>query len=136
MLSLLRLHQLTTKLAIVLALTAAHCLAAPVYGYTVVAKYPHSQDSYTEGFFYLNGLFYEGTGRNGHSALLAIEPQTGKTVQRRDLPAQYFGEGIVDWGPNLVEWTWQTHVGFVFDRFSLRIVKQIHYAGEGWGMTR
>ncbi len=38
--------------------------AAPIDGYKVVAKYLHSTDSYTEGFFYLDGLFYEGTGRS------------------------------------------------------------------------
>jgi len=110
--------------------------AAPVDGYKVIAKYPHSTGSYTEGFFYLNGLFYEGTGMKGRSALMAIDPATGKVRQRVDLPAQYFGEGIVDWGPNLYEWTWQSHVCFVYDRFSLRLVKQFSYTGEGWGMTR
>jgi hypothetical protein len=55
---------------------------------------------------------------------------------RRDLPAEYFGEGIVDWGPNIYEWTWKSHVCFVYDRLSLRPVKQFTYSGEGWGMTR
>jgi glutamine cyclotransferase len=75
---------------------AAHA-ATPVDGYKVVAKYPHSTESYTEGFFYLNGIFYEGTGLTGHSQLLAIDPQTGRATQHHDVPAQYFGEGIVDW---------------------------------------
>ena len=110
--------------------------AAPVQGYKVVAKYPHSTGSYTEGFFFLNGMFYEGTGMKGRSALMAIEPTTGKVMQRVDLAPEYFGEGIVDWGPNLYEWTWQSHVCFVYDRFSLRLVKQFAYTGEGWGMTR
>lgn len=109
---------------------------APVWSYRVVAKLPHSTESYTEGFLYLDGLFYEGTGLNGHSALLAIEPETGKVVQRVDLPGQYFGEGIVDWGADLYEWTWQSHICFVYDRFSLRLLKQFPYTGEGWGMTR
>lgn len=118
-------------------LTAVRCQAAvPIYGYRVVATYPHSTESYTEGFFYLDGLFYEGTGLTGHSALMAIDPQTGQVNQRHDLPTQYFGEGIVDWGPNLYEWTWTSHICFVFDRFSMRPVGQFSYAGEGWGMTR
>jgi glutamine cyclotransferase len=108
----------------------------PVSGYKIVAESPHSADSYTEGFFYLNGLFYEGTGLKGNSALLAIEPGTGNVLQRRNLPEQYFGEGIVDWGPDIYEWTWQSHVCFVYDRFSLRLVRQFSYTGEGWGMTR
>lgn len=124
-------------LALVCALVPVACVAAaPVAGYKVVAKFPHSTESYTEGFFYLNGLFYEGTGMKGRSAVMAIEPATGKVVQKLDLPGQYFGEGIIDWGPNLYEWTWQSHVGFVYDRFSLRQVAQFTYDGEGWGMTR
>ncbi len=110
--------------------------AAPTLSYKVVARYPHSTDSYTEGFLYLNGLFYEGIGIAGHSALLAIEPETGKAVQKREMPPEYFGEGIVDWGPNIYQWTWQHHICFVYDRFSLRTVKQFSYTGEGWGMTR
>ena len=110
--------------------------ATPVYGYKVVAKYPHSTASYTEGFFYLNGLFYEGTGLAGHSALLAIQPGTGKVLQQNDLPPDLFGEGIVDAGPNILEWTWKSHTGFLIDRFSFRVVGQFHYTGEGWGMTR
>jgi glutamine cyclotransferase len=114
----------------------ARALAAPVSSYKVVAELPHSTGSYTEGFFYRDGLFYEGTGLKGHSAILVIEPETGRVLQRRDLPEQFFGEGIIDWGPNIYEWTWQSHICFVYDRFSLRPVAQLTYSGEGWGMTR
>jgi glutaminyl-peptide cyclotransferase len=110
--------------------------ATPVYGYKVVATYPHSTGSYTEGFFYANGLFYEGTGLKGHSQVLIYEPKTGAIRQSADLPPQYFGEGIVDWGPNLYEWTWQTNIGFVRDRATLKVLRQFTYSGEGWGMTR
>jgi glutaminyl-peptide cyclotransferase len=110
--------------------------AAPIYGYKVVTTYPHSTDSYTEGFFYLDGIFYESIGINGRSAVMAVALETGRTLQRHDLPSEYFGEGIVDWGPNVYQWTWKSHVCFVYDRFSLRLVKQFAYTGEGWGMTR
>lgn len=121
-----------------LGLAALGCLlsAAPVHGYRVVARYPHSTESYTEGFFYKDGLFYEGTGLNGHSALIVTTPETGKPVQMIHLPEQYFGEGIVDWGPYLLEWTWKEGKCFVYDRFSLQQVKVFTYTGEGWGMTR
>ena len=124
------------KAAPAIVLLTVHCAAAPIYTYKVIAKYPHSTDSYTEGFFYRNGLFYEGIGLNGHSGIVVTQPETGAPVQRQDMPSQYFGEGIVDWGPNLFQWTWQSHIGFVVDRFSLRIIRQFHYTGEGWGMTR
>ena len=112
------------------------CVAAPVYGYKVVAKYPHSTASYTEGFFYLNGLFYESTGIEGQSEVMAILPETGKPLQELNLASNYFGEGIIDWGPNIIGWTWQSHTGFIYDRFSFRVVGQFKYEGEGWGMTR
>ena len=109
---------------------------APVMGYKVVAKLPHSTENYTEGFFYLDGHFYEGTGLEGRSELLVEDPATGKVIQRRPLDPSYFGEGIIDWGSNIYEWTWKSHVCFVYDRFSLRPLKQFSYTGEGWGMTR
>ena len=127
---------MSPRLLASLLLLTAQALAAPIYGYKVVHQYPHSTSSYTEGFFYANGLFYEGTGMQGRSALLAEDPATGKVVQRNDLDQKYFGEGIVDVGPNILEWTWQSHTGFVIDKFSFRVIREFHYTGEGWGMTR
>ena len=88
-----------------LLLSQSYADAAPVYGYRVVAMFPHSTESYTEGFLYLDGIFYEGIGINGHSAILALAPETGTILQRHDLPPDYFGEGIVDWGPYVYQWT-------------------------------
>jgi glutaminyl-peptide cyclotransferase len=130
------LLNVTLAFAAIAGAPSRRLLAAPVSSYKIVAELPHSTGSYTEGFFYRDGLFYEGTGLKGSSAILVIEPATGKVVQRRDLPQQYFGEGIVDWGPNIYEWTWQSHICFVYDRFSLRPAGQFTYSGEGWGMTR
>jgi glutamine cyclotransferase len=124
-------------LTLLLALSSAPAQTSPtpVYSYKVVATFPHSTSSYTEGFFYLNGLFYEGTGIKGHSQILVTDPATGRITQHIDLAPQYFGEGIVDWGSNLYEWTWQSHLGFVYDRATLRPLAQFTYTGEGWGMT-
>ncbi len=135
--SLLLLRRLLPWLALLLgALHPLQGLAAPTYGYTVVARLPHATSSFTEGFFFKDGLFYEGTGLKGRSALLVEQPLTGAVLQHIDLAPQYFGEGIVDWGSNLYEWTWQSHICFVYDRFTLRPIRQMSYEGEGWGMTR
>lgn len=127
---------LTLAFAAIPAALPAVLLAAPASGYKIVAEFPHSTSSYTEGFFYRDGPFYEGTGLKGSSAVLVIEPETGKVLQSRSLPDQYFGEGIIDWGSNIYEWTWQSHICFVYDRFSLRPAGRFTYSGEGWGMTR
>src|SRR5271163_1542716 len=59
-------------------LSRSFAATAPVSGYQIVARFPHSTASYTEGFFYLDSLFYEGTGLEGRSALMVIQPETGK----------------------------------------------------------
>lgn len=128
--------RLLVRFVLLLTLVSAGASAAPILGYKVVAKFPHATTSYTEGLLYLNGTFYEGTGRNGHSGLLAIDPATGAVQQHVNMEPEYFGEGIVDWGANIYQWTWQSHICFVYDRFSLALVKKFTYSGEGWGMTR
>jgi len=117
------------------AAPAAPATVAPVYGYSVVAKYPHSTDSYTEGFLYKDGKFYEGTGMEGRSGLQVLDPATAKVLQERKMTNNFFGEGVVDWGPNILQWTWQTHIGVVMDRATLKPLHTFTYTGEGWGMT-
>jgi glutamine cyclotransferase len=114
---------------------AASWSAAAVSGYRVVATFPHSTADYTEGFLYADGLFYEGTGMDGRSRVVAYSPQTGIQVRSHAISPDLFGEGIVDWGPLLYEWTWQTGIGFIYDRATFRLVRQFRYTGEGWGMT-
>jgi glutamine cyclotransferase len=98
-----RLRRIPLYLALlVLLLSGASTGAAPVDSYKVVAKYPHSTESYTEGFLYLDGMFYEGSGRIERSVVMALDSKTGKVIARRDLPPEYFGEGIVDWGPYIL----------------------------------
>jgi glutaminyl-peptide cyclotransferase len=69
-------------MAAVLLFSGDHADAAPIYGYRVVATFPHSTESYSEGFFYLDGIFCEGIGINGHSAILAVAPETGRILHR------------------------------------------------------
>jgi glutamine cyclotransferase len=131
--SVLSALALLVSVAVSSAVAAA---ATPVYGYTVVAKYPHSTNNFTEGFFYKDGLFFEGTGMEGRSGMQIYKPETGEVVQRYVMPSQYFGEGIIDVGSNIYQWTWQTHMGLVLDRMTLKPVRTFSYTGEGWGMTR
>ena len=63
----------------------------------VVHTYPHDSSAFTEGLFYLNGYLYESTGLEAHSTIRKVRLETGEVVQKIDIPAQYFGEGIVNW---------------------------------------
>ena len=97
-----------------LLLTPAHA-QVPVDTYRILHTYPHSTQSYTEGLFYRNGLLYEGTGLEGHSGLLIYPLGATAPTHHVDLPAQLFGEGIIDVGNTLLQWTWQSHTGFVYE---------------------
>lgn len=125
------------SLALLLACSGGQAWAqVPVYGYTVVHSWPHDTDAYTEGLFYLDGHLYEGTGQSGQSFVRKLDLRTGKVLQQRTTPDSLFGEGIVAWKKHLIELTWQSHRGFVYDLSSFRLLKQFTYPGEGWGLTQ
>jgi glutaminyl-peptide cyclotransferase len=107
----------------------------PLYGYHIVRVYPHDPKAFTQGLQYVDGVLYEGTGQNGQSSIRKVELATGKVLQKRDVSAEYFGEGITVWKNDLIELTWQTHVAFVYDRVTFQPKKQFSYPGEGWGLT-
>ena len=115
---------------------AAHAADIPVYGYQVVRAYPHDTGAYTEGLFYKDGYLYESTGQVGQSTVRKVALETGDVVQRHRLPKQYFGEGIVAWKDRLVQLTWQSGTGFVYDLASFTPQRSFSYEGEGWALTR
>jgi glutaminyl-peptide cyclotransferase len=108
----------------------------PVYGYEVVHAYPHDPEAFTEGLFYRDGFLYESTGLNGRSSVRKVRLETGEVLQRNNLVGGDFGEGIVDWGNELIGLTWQSGTGFVADLGSFTRRKKFSYSGEGWALTR
>jgi len=110
--------------------------AIPRYGYRVVNTYPHDRSAFTEGLQYVDGALYEGTGLNGHSSLRKVELETGTVLQSHELAQAYFGEGIAIFGDKIFQLTWQSHVGFIYDKASFEQVGQFEYPTEGWGLTQ
>ena len=104
-------------------------------GYQVVQIYPHDSQAFTQGLIYVDGHLYESTGLNGSSSIRMVDLSTGQVLQQFDLPREYFGEGLTDWGSNLIQLTWKAHTGFVYDRFSFSLLRTFRYEGEGWGLT-
>lgn len=127
-------------LRILFAVGALACAGAqaavPRYDYEIVHTYPHDASAFTEGLFYLNGFLYESTGLEEHSTIRKVNLETGAVLQKLDIPAQYFGEGIVNWQGQLISLTWKSHLGFVFDLATFKLQRQFHYKGEGWALTR
>ncbi len=127
-----------TRLAALVLLTASVAARAqtPTYTYKVLHTYPHDPTSYTEGLFYRDGLLYEGTGLEGHSGILIYPLGATTPSQHTTLAPEFFGEGIIDNGSDLLQWTWQSHTGFLYNRHTLKQTGTFHYTGEGWGITR
>ena len=105
------------------------------YGYKVVNKYPHDRTAFTQGLEYHEGFLYEGTGLNGRSTLRKVKLETGEVLQQVRLGQAFFGEGITVLPKEIVQLTWQSGMGFVYDRDTLKMSHSFTYPGEGWGLT-
>ena len=105
------------------------------YGYEVVNTYSHARDAFTQGLEYRDGRLLEGTGGDGESSLRLVELETGRVLDKVDLPLPYFGEGITLLNGKIYQLTWQNEVGFIYDAGTLSKIGQFNYKGEGWGLT-
>jgi len=101
----------------------------------VLHTYPHDPHAFTQGLVFVDGHLYESTGVSGQSSLRMVDLETGRVLQEQLVDSKYFAEGLTDWGSTLVQLTWETHVGLVYDRFSFRLLRTFSYTGEGWGLT-
>lgn len=117
------------------AASAPAAAPVPLYGYQVVAAYPHDASAFTEGLLYLDGFLYESTGLEGQSSIRKVDLATGKVLQKHDVPKPYFGEGIVNWKDGFIQLTWQHHKGFRYDA-AFKPVGEWAYPGEGWALTQ
>jgi glutamine cyclotransferase len=110
--------------------------AAPLLGYQVVNVYPHDPEAFTQGLIFRDGFLFESTGLAGQSTLRKVRLETGEVVQRLALEPQYFAEGLTDVGDTLLQLTWQSNVGFVYDLSTFARQRTFAYDGEGWGLAR
>lgn len=106
------------------------------YRYSVANTYPHDPRAFTQGLVFRDGVLFESTGLHGESSLRKVRLETGEVLQRIDVDKQYFAEGLVDWNNSLIQLTWQSNVGFVYDLETFQSRRNFRYTGEGWGLTR
>ena len=107
---------------------------AALYEYRVVAEYPHSVESYTQGLQYVDGVMWEGTGQEGRSQLQRVDLKSGKIDIVSKLSDKEFGEGITHYKDKIYQLTWLTHIAHVYNADG-ELVNSIKYRGEGWGIT-
>lgn len=120
--------------------------AVPVYDFQIVKEYPHDLTAFTQGLEYHDGFLYEGTGGSRtnpvqpndakiYSSLRKVEFQTGKVIQKHDVPSEFFGEGITILGDKIYQITWHEGTAFVYNLSDFKLQKELRYPGQGWGLT-
>jgi glutamine cyclotransferase len=105
------------------------------YGYEVVNTFPHDPDAFTQGIVFQDGALLESTGIERRSTLRRVELQTGKVLQKVDVPPYFFAEGITLMGGKIYQLTWKGEKGFVYDPKTFEKTGEFKYEGEGWGLT-
>ena len=105
------------------------------YTYRVIKEYPHDTKAYTQGFEYVDGYLYEGTGNYGESSLRKEDLETGEILKFRNLPSDIFGEGITCLNNKIYQITYKSQVGFVYNIENFDLLQKIYYQNkEGWGL--
>jgi len=105
------------------------------YTFAIVRAFPHDTRAFTQGLAYRDGFLYEGTGLNGRSSLRKVRLETGEVVQHADLGSEFFGEGITLVKDKVLQLTWKSELGFVYDLNDFRLLHRFSYSGEGWGLA-
>jgi len=125
--------------------------------FEIINTFPHDPAAFTQGLDFEDGYLYEGTGLECCTWLRKVELETGAVVQHIDVPEAFctnqrlpacggqtqscaqartvFGEGVVIFGNEIIQLTWQNCVGFVYDKETFAFKRAFSYEHEGWGIT-
>ena len=124
------------------ALSACACGPAsqaggiPEYTYQIVHTYPHDRDGVHPGTALpATACSTRAPAWTSSRRIRKVKLETGEVLQKRDVPGQYFGEGIVVWKDRLLELTWKAEKGFIYDLATFTPKGEFPYPGEGWGLT-
>ncbi len=103
--------------------------------FKVVKTYPHDETAYTQGLFWYKGFLYESTGLKGSSSLRKVDLKTGAVVQNHIIRDDYFCEGITLYNDKIIQLTWRSNEGFVYNLKTFELLQKFNYPREGWGIT-
>lgn len=107
----------------------------PVYTYEIVNTFKHDSKAFTQGLVFHNSFLYESTGQKGDSTVRKVEINSGRVLQKQDLSDDYFAEGMTVLNERIYQITWQENTAFVYDVNDFKLLKELKYQGEGWGLT-
>jgi len=106
-----------------------------LYTYEVLRTYPHDKKAFTQGLVFENGFFYEATGERGKSSIRKVQVGTGSVIQSYSVAPEIFGEGVTIFGDKIIQLSWTSNKGFVYDKKTFQLLQQFSYPTDGWGLT-
>ena len=107
-----------------------------LYTYEIINTYPHDIEAYTQGLEFDDEILYESTGLNGKSSLRKIDYSKGNVLNSIILNESFFGEGLTLFDDKIIQLTWKSKKGFVYNKNDMKIEKSFPYqeSKEGWGL--
>lgn len=107
-----------------------------LFSYELVASYPHDITAYTQGLEFDGDVLYESTGLNGKSSLRKVNYRTGAITKNKALDTNFFGEGLTVINDKVIQLTWKSMKGLVYDKETLKMQKSFPFSAskEGWGL--
>ena len=103
--------------------------------YTVVGKFPHDANAFTQGLLFHDGYLYESTGLYGQSSLRKVDLESGQIVLQRPVSPEYFAEGLAWVNGTLIQLTWKAGQALVYDSDTFEPLPGYRYDTQGWGLT-
>lgn len=110
--------------------------------FLLLKTYNHDINSFTEGLFIHNDVFYESTGSpndlpSTKSVFGILDIVTGKIDVKNELDKNlFFGEGIALCNNKIYQLTYKNKLGFIYDFKTYDKIGQFKYDNnEGWGIT-
>ena len=113
--------------------------APEIYRYEILNTYPHDKKAYTQGLEFDGDTLFESTGNPSNvakSVLRKLNFRTGEIYQEIVLDRAVFGEGLTLINGNVIQLTWKSGFGYVYDQSNLEQKSTFNYgkSREGWGL--
>jgi glutaminyl-peptide cyclotransferase len=91
-----------------------------------------------QGLTYANNVLYESAGLYGQSTVRILDADTAQVRKKVTMDANLFAEGLAYANGTLIQLTWKSHRGFIYDANTLETKQEFRFSttlNEGWGVT-
>ena len=108
---------------------------AKLLNYTVLNRFPHRPQIFTQGLIIEGDTVIESGGGYGKSSLSKVNLQSGEVLVEQTVSPHIFAEGVASLKGLLYQLSFKRGILMVYETNTLQIIRQHQYSGEGWGLT-